>query len=139
MVDLKNAIYSSLKQEGLKLTKTRVLLIELIVKNRKTFISARTLHQEAKLKYPNISADTIYKTLFLLEKKGYIEKKGMWDRECKYQLVAETNSCLIKCLICGKNEWLEKSPIDLNIDNINEKFKLQRFEFYGYCTTCIDE
>lgn len=137
-MDFNNTICSSLKKEGLKLTKTRVLLIDLIVKNRKKFISARILHQEAKLKYPNISADTIYKTLFLLEKKGFIEKKGMWDRECKYQLASETNSSLVKCLICGKNEQINTSPIDLNVTDFIGKFKIKRYEFYGYCSTCID-
>lgn len=141
MMNLQYEINSVLTRTGYKMTNKRKLLIKLISNRNSEFISARIIHKEAKLKIPGISLDTVYRTLFLLEKKGFIEKKGMWERECKYQLVSENTRSMIKCLNCGKSESLDKDncPIDFSKVSFNNQYKLQRFEFYGYCYDCLEK
>ena len=132
-------ILKHLKKEGYKFTNRRKLMVEILVAHQDKFITAKTLQKEAQQTYPNVSWDTIYRTLALLLENGVIEKREFGEKGSKFRLVCHHHHHHhLVCLSCGKTKILDKCPMTF-IDTVFDDFQVveHRFELYGYCNACI--
>ncbi|UFS72189.1 transcriptional repressor [Geomonas sp. RF6] len=128
----------ALRDEGLKLTPQRLLIIDLLA-GGENHPSACTLLETAKEKVPKISASTVYYTLNLLKGLGLIKELDFYDRDNRYEPNTADHLNLI-CLGCGKIEDFQEG-VPAAVEAIEERTGFRahqkRLEYYGYCRDCL--
>ncbi len=132
-------VYASLKQNHLKLTTPRKLIVEVLVENHGPF-SAEDLQK----KYLKSECDlaTVYRTLTSLEQAKVIKRCDFGDGVARYELVhdaAHHHHHLI-CTGCKKVEIIDQCEIDHVVDKLAKKRGFTELshslEFFGLCPKC---
>lgn len=129
----------NLKNKGLKTTKTRTLILELL-KNESP-LSADQIYE--KLKHENIKVSSIYRNLATFTKENLLIKSISMDGISYYQLNTHTHKHQIICTNCGKSVAIDNCPIN-NIKSKVEKntgflITQHNFEISGICKDCQNE
>jgi Fur family zinc uptake transcriptional regulator len=98
-----------------------------------------------KKKHPNVSYDTIYRTLSLLLEKEIIEKMEFNDEASKYRLVCDHDDeghhhhHHLVCVGCGSISTVTECPMEFLQEKLdNFTVTNHRFEIQGYCSSCAD-
>src|SRR5512141_1522650 len=136
--EIKNRIVNALREQGLKLTPQRLLIIGILAKS-KTHPSAQTLLQQAREKAPKISMSTVYYTLNLLKTHKLIKELDFYDMENRYEANTGDHINLI-CVACGKiQDFMEGVPASSGKIEERTGFRAHemRLEYYGYCQECL--
>src|SRR5258708_14537756 len=101
-----DSIKGSLKERGVRLTRQRSLLLELIDKSGE-HLDAERLFQLAKLRDPRLNRVTVYRTLKLLKQGGLIDELDLMHfagDQHYYETRQKQEHAHIVCLRCGKVE-----------------------------------
>ncbi len=132
------AILQKLKQAGLKFTGKRQETVDLFVRNKDKYLSAKEVYEHVKATFPSVSYDTIYRTLATLLEHNIIEHMEFSDDAAKYRLKChEEHHHHLVCIGCGSTVPINECPMDNLLNKIgNFKVVNHRFEIYGYCPTC---
>lgn len=128
-----------LSQIGCKSTKSRKVIIEVLVKTEIP-LSAEEIFLLVKESGASTNLSTVYRTLDLIESKGLLDKCIMSDGRARYQLVLEGHKHHITCTSCHKSipisicpfETLEKDLVNNTDFNITG----HKLEVYGLCPKC---
>ena len=129
-----------LRQEGLKYTPQRVAVLEEIVKDN-GHRECEDIYLALRQKNNQVSRATIYRTMDILVKNGYVRKMEIGDGRARYESkVGSSHHDHLICTSCGN--ILEF--VDHDIEDIQEKiakhyhFKLQRHihQLFGLCKKC---
>lgn len=125
-----------LNKHGLKNTKTRTKIIEILSKEAP--LSAEQL--EEKLKSEGIKLSSIYRNLALFEENNILIRSISMDGISYFQLNDRNHKHQLICENCGKVFIIKDCPLD-EIENMLEKstgFKIRThsFEFLGICKKC---
>lgn len=104
--------------------------------------SAEEVYRKVRGKFPNISLDTVYRTLNTLKQLGIIRVLNFNDGKSRYELVKEdTHHHHLVCLKCGGSQELDFCPLDFLDSTLlrDKSFRVERhsFEIYGYCSRCL--
>lgn len=132
------SILVRLKRKGERFTGKRKAMVEILVANRKTYVTARMLFEEMGKRYASVSYDTVYRTLSMLREHRVIEEVELGNGVSKYRIISEKGHYHpMVCLACGEVRVLKECPMQL-MNMAFEDFTVvhHRFELYGYCTTC---
>ncbi len=133
---------------GSRWTAPREAILNLLSRTSK-HLSAKEIYQALFRIYPGIGLTTVYRTLDVLEKMGYLNKIPLGTGENKYELITksdQTHHHHLICTQCGRildyNDFLEE---ELELIKKTEKsltkkhgFKItdHNIEFYGICKKC---
>ena len=111
-------IQNSLKERGVRLTRQRLILLELIDRSGR-HLDAETLYQMAHEKDPKLNRVTVYRTLQTFVEKGIIHIIPTTDNSVRYALCK--NNCTeghhhddhihFICLQCGKILCLQEAEV----------------------------
>jgi Fur family peroxide stress response transcriptional regulator len=135
--EIEAKLKASLRQKGYKLTSQRLEVIKFLARCRSHPGAMDILHELRKT-IPHISMSTVYYTLDILKKKGWIKELEFYDRENRYDVNLSDHFNLI-CRKCGKIEdFMETLPFSFETIESKTGFRSLgvRFEFYGYCKNC---
>src|SRR6266403_4832280 len=102
------SIRGSLKDKGVRLTRQRQILLELIDKSGQ-HLDAENLFQMAKEKDPKLNRVTVYRTLKLLKEGGLVDELDLAHFEGEkhyYETRLKQEHAHIICLRCGRVEEL---------------------------------
>ncbi len=131
-------ILKELKAAGYKFTGKRQAIVDLFVQSPHTFFTAKDVYELMKQKYPNISFDTVYRTIALLQEHNVIEEMDANDGASKFRLTCKSHHHHhLICIGCGKTVIIEDCPmalLHLTFENFTPV--KHRFEIYGYCASC---
>jgi Fur family peroxide stress response transcriptional regulator len=135
--EIKGWIIEGMKEKGLKLTRQRLAIID-ILSGTKSHPSAAVVFAEARKKAPTISLSTVYLTLDILKTADLIRELEFDDLDNRYEGDVSDHLNLI-CKACGRIEDFQAvSPVPP--ENIEKEtgFKVSgvRLEYYGYCQHC---
>src|SRR6188474_3139096 len=100
------SVRGSLKDKGMRLTRQRQILLELIDKSGQ-HLDAESLYQMAKEKDPKLNRVTVYRTLKLLKEGGLVDELDLahFDGEKHYyETRLKQEHAHIICLRCGRVE-----------------------------------
>jgi Fur family ferric uptake transcriptional regulator len=118
-----DSIQGSLKERGVRLTRQRQILLELIDKTG-AHLDAERLYQLAKERDPKINRVTVYRTLKMLN----------------YETRLKQEHAHVICLRCGKVEEFFGEPLQRLRRQIESHLAFQvllaRTEVGGYCAHC---
>jgi Fur family peroxide stress response transcriptional regulator len=134
--EIKKRIIEGMKEKGLKLTRQRLEIIDILT--GKSHPSASSMFVEARKKEPSISLSTVYYTLDIMKRAGLIKELEFDDRDSRYDGDVSDHLNLV-CKNCGKIEDFQSSkPVPLEKVEKKTGFRADsaRFEYYGLCREC---
>src|ERR1700693_1033887 len=131
-----------LRQRGVRLTRQRQILLELIDKTGE-HLDAESLFQMAKEKDPKINRVTVYRTLKMLKAGGLVDELDLMHYggdQHYYKPRLKQEHAHVICLRCGKVEEFFGEPLQRLRKQIESHFGFQillaRTEVGGYCSHC---
>lgn len=118
-----------LNSNGLKITKTRCILLQTLFKS-----SAPMSYEQIKSKMPfSMDKATFYRNMQTFEKKGLINKFESKDRVSHYEL-GKGNHAHFMCEECQKIACIDmKVPFDLG------EYHVTNITLKGKCKACINK
>jgi Fur family ferric uptake transcriptional regulator len=137
-----DSIRGSLKLKGVRLTRQRQILLELIDKSGQ-HLDAEKLFQMAKEKDPKLNRVTVYRTLKLLKEGGLVDELDLMHYggdQHYYETRTKQEHAHVICLRCGRVEEFFGEPLQRLRRQIEAHFGfeilLARTEVGGYCSHC---
>ncbi|HEX3876107.1 MAG TPA: transcriptional repressor [Bryobacteraceae bacterium] len=137
-----DSIEGSLKQRGVRLTRQRQILLDLIDKTGE-HLDAERLYQMAKEKDPRLNRVTVYRTLKMLKIGGLVDELDLMHYggdQHYYETRLKQEHAHVICLRCGKVEEFFGEPLQRLRKQIETHFGFQillaRTEVGGYCAHC---
>src|SRR5579864_2941002 len=135
-------IKDSLRERGVRLTRQRQILLELIDKSGK-HLDAESLYLLAKEQDPKLNRVTVYRTLKLLKQGGLVDELDLMHYggdQHYYETRLKQEHAHVICLRCGKVEEFFGDPLQKLRKQIETHFGfeilLTRTEVGGYCAHC---
>jgi Fur family transcriptional regulator, ferric uptake regulator len=135
-------IKQSLQQRGVRLTRQRQILLDLIDQSAK-HLDADDLFHLAKEKDPKINRVTVYRTLKMLKAGGLVDELDLMHfngEQHYYETRMKQEHAHVVCLRCGKVEEFFGEPLQRLRRQVESNFGFQvlvaRTEIGGYCPNC---
>ena len=133
---------STLKQRGIRLTKQRQILLDIIDKSG-AHLDAERLYQLAKERDPKLNRVTVYRTLKLLKEGGLVDELDLMHfagDQHYYETRMKQEHAHVICLKCGRVEEYFGEPLRMLKKQIQETLGFEilaaRTEVGGYCSHC---
>src|SRR6202051_4889129 len=137
-----SGIQDSLRERGVRLTRQRRLLLDLIDHSGK-HLDAESLYQLAKERDPRLNRVTVYRTLKMLKAGGLVDELDLMHYggdQHYYETRLKQEHAHVICLRCGKVEEFFGEPLQRLRKQIESHFGFQvllaRTEVGGYCAHC---
>jgi Fur family ferric uptake transcriptional regulator len=137
-----DSMEGSLKERGVRLTRQRQILLELIDKTGE-HLDAERLYQMAKERDPKLNRVTVYRTLKMLKAGGLVDELDLMHfagDQHYYETRLKQEHAHVVCLRCGKVEEFFGEPLQRLRKQIESHFGFQvllaRTEVGGYCAHC---
>lgn len=126
--------------KGLKNTKTRVLVLE-ILDHASNPMTVDEIFLTLKRNEPSINLSTVYRTLDTLVKSGFILKATlMEDSRARYEYNRMEHRHHLVCVSCNRMIPVTGCPIDEYANALCSKEGFEpaghRLEIYGVCSSC---
>ena len=142
MVGAMEGIKDSLKRRGVRLTRQRQILLDLLDTSG-LHLDAEQLFQMAKEKDSRINRVTVYRTLKLLKLGGLVDELDLMHYggdQHYYETKLKQEHAHVICLRCGKVEEFFGEPLQKLRKQVESHFGFQillsRTEIGGYCSHC---
>ena len=136
------AIQDSLRKRGVRLTRQRRILLDLI-DNSGQHLDAESLFTMAKEQDPKLNRVTVYRTLKLLKEGGLVDELDLMHYggdQHYYETRLKQEHAHVICLRCGKVEEFFGEPLQKLRRQVESHFGFQillaRTEIGGYCSHC---
>src|ERR1700689_4846902 len=137
-----DSIRGSLREKGVRLTRQRQILLELIDQTGQ-HLDADRLFQLAKEKDPKLNRVTVYRTLKMLKNGGLVDELDLMHHsgdQHYYETRMKQEHAHVICLRCGKVEEFFGEPLQRLRRQIESHFGFQillaRTEVGGFCSPC---
>ena len=135
-------IKDSLRQRGVRLTRQRQILLELIDESGQ-HLDAERLYLLAKERDSKLNRVTVYRTLKMLKEGGLVDELDLMHiggDQHFYETRMKQEHAHIICLRCGKVEEFFGEPLQKLRRQVESHFGFQivlaRTEVGGYCSHC---
>jgi Fur family ferric uptake transcriptional regulator len=137
-----DGIRNSLKERGIRLTRQRQILLDLIDKSGE-HLDAERLYQLAKEVDPRLNRVTVYRTLKMLKEGGLVDELDLMHYggdQHYYETRMKQEHAHVICLRCGRVEEFYGEPLQKLRRQVESHFGFQiliaRTEIGGYCSHC---
>src|SRR5258708_38810486 len=137
-----NGIQDSLRERGVRLTRQRRILLDLIDHSGE-HLDAESLFLLAKEKDPKLNRVTVYRTLKMLKEGGLVDELDLMHiggDQHFYETRMKQEHAHVICLRCGKVEEFFGEPLQKLLRQVEAHFGFQvilaRTEVGVYCSHC---
>ncbi len=129
-------IVQDLKEKGYTLSMARIAILRYVMKDNAHY-TAEEIHQDLKREYPTLSIATVYNTLKLLSKEGFMQQIMIDPNKVIYDSTLGVHPHFY-CKVCGK---IEDISSDLSV-SVNREINGNRVDdvhvyVYGICEDCL--
>jgi Fur family zinc uptake transcriptional regulator/Fur family ferric uptake transcriptional regulator len=128
-----------LKNNGYKITPQRKEILKALSEDKMQTVEE--IHKQILINQPNVSLDTIYRNIKLLQQLKVLVESSFGDGKTRFKLaLGHSHNHHLICLKCGCSEKLDFCPMEMYKDRIeNKKFLItnHNFEIFGYCDNCL--
>src|SRR2546429_333058 len=129
-----NGALKILKDHRYKFTGKREMILEIFF-NEKRYMPAKEVMRHMEESYPNLSFDTVYRNLNLLEDLGILESTELQgERQYRFSCsTQEHHHHHVICIKCKKTIHFDMCPMEM-LNAMSDDFKIigHKFEIYGY-------
>ncbi len=131
-------IVRELKDKGYTLSMARIAILRYVMKENAHY-TAEEIYKNLKEEYPTLSIATVYNTLKLLSKEGYLQQIMIDPNKVIYDSTKGVHPHFY-CKVCGKIEDINS---DLKLE-VNKEINGNRVEevhiyVYGICKDCLQK
>src|SRR5919108_3632860 len=137
-----DSMEGSLKERGVRLTRQRQILLDLIDKSGE-HLDAEQLYHRAKALDPRLNRVTVYRTLKMLKEGGLVDELDLMHYggdQHYYETRLKQEHAHVVCLRCGRVEEFFGDVLQRLRKQIESHFGFQillaRTEVGGYCSHC---
>lgn len=149
MPDKQERFKTLLKQNGLKVTMQRIIILEALESRPDKHLTAEEIYECVKEKSPDIGLATVYRTIQLLAELNLIDKLSLGDGYVRYEIGQQSNKSSthhhhhLICLNCGnvltfQGDLLENLELSIreamDFEVVDHEVKL-----FGYCKNCRED
>jgi len=141
-----NNFEKQLKDNNLKLTGQRKIILNLFEENSDKHLNAVEIQKAALQQGNRIGIATVYRTLDLLEKLGFVSKINLDDSYIRYQFVdtkEEHEHHHLICERCGKVIDMQDDLLDSLEKQVHDKYGFNvtnhKVRIYGVCKECLSK
>lgn len=135
-------IQQRLRQSGCRMTPQRRLIIDTLLRAPEP-LTAQQVYETVAASFPNISFDTVYRNLGLLNRLGVVNRINLKVRFNSRFEIADGHRHHFVCLECGSSFPINFCPFEQFVPKIPPEsgFRVvdHAFEMYGYCAQCQEE
>lgn len=134
----------SLRGQGIKVTPQRRGIIQVMATAARP-LTVQEIYQQAKEAFPEMSQDTVYRTLDMLVRLQVAAPLHLADGQAsRYELQNPENPHHhLVCLGCGESFCLQSCPLTHSqlseARELHFTVKQHALEFYGYCEKCTPD
>lgn len=135
-----------LKENGLKVTTQRIIILEVLEERPGEHMTAEEIYEYVKEQYPDIGLATVYRTIQLLSELHLIDKLILDDGYVRYEIGKKNNQKSthhhhhLICLNCGQVSSFEDDLLDTLekkiYDNVGFEVVDHEVKMFGYCKEC---
>lgn len=138
-LSLDNFVYK-LQSKGFKITPQRQELIRVFLQSSDKHLSAEDVHLEIVKVFPNMSLDTVYRNLSIMQKLGILTELNFGERKSLFEINNSQHHHHLICTKCGVSQEINFCPLEFLDSQITDNFKIQRhcFEIFGLCANCME-
>ncbi len=141
LTEIKNEFKKFLKRKNMKVTQSRLDLIDLIADYGKHFEVEELVNWIASRADRSVSRSTIYRTIKLLQEFGVIKEVIKLSNRTIYEfVVGKSHHDHLVCVECGKIIEFVNEDIEKLQDEVCEEYEFQpihhRLEIFGICSDC---
>ncbi len=133
---------NELKKRHLRITSQREAVLSIFLDNRGEHLTADEVYEKLAYKNSHISKATIYRTVELLEKMGFLTKVNFNDGFERYEVkeIGIHHHHHLICTECGRIYEVEEDLLE-DLEKAIERrtgFKIMdhQLNFYGLCPDC---
>ncbi len=132
-------LQAGLRRSRLKLTRPRRAVLE-VVAAAEQHLTPTEVYQRAKAHYPKLGLTTVYRTLDILTRLGYVQRVHGEDSCHSYVAMARPHGHHLLCSSCG--ETLEFTDCDLEplvgVLEARTGYEIERhiLQMIGLCPAC---
>jgi len=131
---------------GYKYTNQRQAVLEVMLQHKKQHLCVEELYDDMKKDYPHIGVATVYRTVQILNKIGFVQHISLEDGILRYQIIdseeKHEHHHLI-CEICGKIIDVQEDMLECLEEQVyvNEGFKVtnHKVKVFGICKNCLEK
>ncbi len=140
--EIKKEFTKFLKRKNMKVTQSRLDLIDLIADYGKHFEVEELVSWVSKRTNRGVSRSTIYRTLKLLQDFGIIKEVIKQNNRTIYEfIVGKSHHDHLVCVECGKITEFVDEDIENLQDEVCAKYGFSplnhRLEIFGICSECM--
>lgn len=134
---------TKLKENDLRLTNQRKMVLEALFDNRDAHLNVEELYKHINKEHPEVGLATVYRTLDMFVNLGIVHKMEFGDKGALYELRVENGEHYhhhLFCVDCGKIIDFSNDGLDELEEKIMQKhgflIKDHTLRFYGLCKQC---
>lgn len=138
-----------LKEKGLKMTRQRLVVLEVLAENPEQHLTAEEIYERIKAANPDIGLATVYRTVQLLLELELIDRINLDDGFVRYEIGDmekkrrhHRHHHLI-CLKCGRVSAFQEDMLEALETGVQEALGFQvtdhEVKLYGYCRDCSEK
>lgn len=136
-----NEMIKDLKDKGLKQTRHRLAILELL-KNSDQPLTAEGVFAALREKKIAINLSTVYRNLDLLGEKEMLNKLTLaGESRAVFEYNQKIHRHYLICLACNKVEIIEHCPLQGYEEGLAQETAYQiighKLDVYGYCPACL--
>ncbi len=140
--DLLTNLRLGLRQSHRKLTRPRRAVLDIIA-NANHHLTPAEVYYKAKSKNPRLGLTSVYRTLDLLVKLGYIQRIHLEEGCHSYAAVVREHGHHLVCSNCGRAEEFADCDLEPLIKSLQKKtgyqVQVHMLELMGRCPSCRDK
>jgi len=133
--ELRNA----LKGQGLRMTPQRQLILD-VVSSMRGHISADQVYRQVAAHFPDVNITTVYRTLEVLEERGYVRHTHFHDGRSQFERTDEPAHQHLVCKMCGTDREMDLSVLEPLAQDLLRRFGFEadfsHTAIVGVCEAC---
>src|SRR5438552_1311729 len=107
--------------DGMRMTPQRQAILDAIASMR-GHISADQVHRQVAERYPDVNITTVYRTLEVLEERGFLRHTHFHEDRAQYQRTDEPPHQHLVCRMCGGSQELDLSVLEPLQDDLRRRY-----------------
>jgi Fur family ferric uptake transcriptional regulator len=131
-----------LEARGLRVTPQRLLILQVIDEGR-GHVTAETIGERIRERFPVVHQGTIYRTLDMLREAGLVSETRLGDRSAVYELVGSQPHHHLVCDRCGRVMEIGDALMEPLRRSLLEQFgfhaRTEHVAIFGTCAECARE
>lgn len=137
-----------LREKGLKVTRQRLVVLEVLARNEERHLTAEEIYDRVKVDNPDIGLATVYRTVQLLLELELIDRISLDDGFVRYEIADARKSehhrhHHLICLECGSVTAFQKDMLEALETGVKAALGFQvtdhEVKLYGLCRDCLEK